>query len=294
MAAEIQTVCIRFSSLTLRFHLPQDAVLSRELTALQCADCDPPDEDFDICLLDSPLMPKVPMLHRQSGIEYYNSPAGQLRIYTQLTAADGCQVACLLRPNGKNTLYYPASRWEHYAQELHCMHLIGCEKLLLKHQAFLLHSAVVMMDGKTVLFSGPSGVGKSTQAQLWKDCLGAKVVNGDRCVIMKKQDTFYGGGSPWSGTSGIHCADQAPIAGIFLVNQSPENSVVRLGAAAFIPLLTQSIVNSWDTDFMARVTGLITELLAQVPVYRLNCRPDQKAVELAYQTVFKKEAGHGA
>lgn len=293
MAAETRTVCIRFSGLTLRFRLPQDAVLPREFQMLHCPDCENPDETYEFRLLDSPLVPEVPARHRQSGIVYYDTPEGQLRVYAPLTAADGCQVACLLRPNGRNTLYYPASRWDFYARELRCMHLLGGESLLLKYQAFLLHSSVVMMDGKTILFSGPSGAGKSTQAELWKRHLGAEIINGDRCVIMKKQDTFYGGGSPWSGTSGIYNPAQAPIAGIFLVNQSPENSVVRLGAAAFVPLITQTIVNSWDKAFMEQVTGLITQLLEKVPVYRLNCRPDRDAALLAYETVFAKEADHG-
>ena len=31
-------------------------------------------------------------------------------------------------------------------------------------------------------------------------------------------------------------------------------------------------------------------LLEQVPVYRLYCRPEREAVELAYQTIFGKES----
>lgn len=281
--------CIRFSGLTFRFELPSAAVLPPEIKALQCAD-GPPDETFEVRLLDAPLRPEESLFHRQGGVEYYRAQDGWLRIYTPLTAEDGCQVACRLRADGNHTLYYPASGWDRYARELHCMHLIGGETLLLKHQAFLLHSSVVMLDGKVILFSGPSGIGKSTQAGLWEEHLGARIINGDRCVIMKKPDGFYGGGSPWSGTSGIYHPDQAPIAGVFLLGQSGENAVERLGAAAFVPLLTQTIVNSWDADFMAELTGLMTALLARVPVYRLNCRPDREAVELAHRAIFKKEA----
>lgn len=219
-------------------------------------------------------------------MELYRTREGWLRVYSPLIAEDGCQVACLLRPDGKNKLYYPASRWAFYSSSLHCIHLIGGETLLLKQNAFLLHSSVVLFNGKVVLFSGPSGAGKSTQASLWEQHLGATVVNGDRCVIRKLSDGFYGGGSPWSGTSGIYRPEQAPIAGIFLVHQAPENSVQRLGRAAFPALFGQTIVNSWDSAFMEKITELFSEMMAQVPIYRLNCRPDEGAVKAAYHTLF--------
>ena len=103
---------------------------------------------------------------------------------------------------------------------------------------------------------------------------------------MKKADGFYGGGSLWCGTSGIYRREQSPIAGIFLVHKAPENRVVRLGFDAFAPLFSQTIVNSWDPDFMAKVSSLYAELLSQVPVYRLDCRPDKGAVQVAYDTLF--------
>ena len=160
------------------------------------------------------------------------------------------------------------------------------EGLLMRHDAFLLHSSVVLQDGKTVLFSGPSGAGKSTQAGLWQTHLGAAILNGDRCVIRRTDSGFFGGGSLWSGTSGIHHPEWAPIAGIFLVEKSTENSVERLDSGAFLPLFSQTTVHSWDRAFMERLTDLYAGLLESVPVYRLRCRPDQEAVELAYRTLF--------
>jgi hypothetical protein len=106
---------------------------------------------------------------------------------------------------------------------------------------------------------------------------------------MKKGDRFFGGGSFWCGTSGIIHPDQFPIAGIFLVEKAPENRLERLGFQAFRPLFTQTILNSWDQSFMDRVTALYAQLLSQVPVYRLYCRPDSGAVDLVYRTVFDKE-----
>ena len=61
----------------------------------------------------------------------------------------------------------------------------------------------------------------------------------------------------------------------------------RLGIEAFKELYAQSILNLWDRKFAEQITVLLSELLERVPVYELACRPDQAAVELAYQTLFE-------
>lgn len=280
------SVCLNFSGITIRFCFPSPPVLSEPFLALQCEDPGVVNEEFEVRLLTQPLLPNGAPVYSDANVTIYSVRAGWLRIYSPLTAADGCQVACLLCPDGKNILYYPASKWDFYASPLCCFHLIGCEILLLRHNAFLLHSSVVMYQGRAILFSGPPFAGKSTQADLWVRHLGAEVINGDRCVVMERNGIFYGGGSPWAGTSGIYRPEQLPIAGIFLVNKASENSVQRLGISAFAPLFTQTIVNSWDFSFMDKLTLLYERLLQQVPVYCLNCRPDEEAVQLVRATLF--------
>ena len=45
----------------------------------------------------------------------------------------------------------------------------------------VLHSSyIVTRQEQGILFSGPSGIGKSTQAALWQRYAGAEIVNGDR------------------------------------------------------------------------------------------------------------------
>lgn len=270
----------------MRFVFPAPVALPEELAAFGCPDTGSADAEYEICLLSEPLCPPEPPFHVQRDIQIYQTEEGWLRIYSPLITDDGLQVACLLCPDGKNKLFYPVSRWDFFSAPLRCVHLIGGETLLLQHNALLLHSSVVELHGKTVLFSGPSGAGKSTQAALWQQHLGAQVLNGDRCVIRKMPDGFCGGGSPWAGTSGIYRRAYYPIAGIFLVRQAPVNQVQRLGAAAFSPLFSQTVVNSWDARFMEQVLRLFQELLGQVPVYLLSCRPDAEAVRLAHQTLF--------
>ncbi len=281
--------CIFFSGITIRFILPTPINLPECITELACSDCKDADAEYRVTLIDEPLKPQTPPVHTDGNSQIYVTNEGRLRIYSPLTEENGCQVACLLRSNLKNTLYYPASRWERYRKYWHCAHLLWGEMLLMQLDSFLLHSSVVYINDKVVLFCGQSGAGKSTQAKLWESCKGAEIINGDRCVITNKEGVFFGGGSIWSGTSGIYNPKSAPIAGIFTLKKGTENSVRRLSIQAFAELYSQITLNTWDEEFMKKTTGNLQDMLNCVPVWELTCRPDKDAVELAYKTLFSKE-----
>ena len=281
--------CLELSGIKVRFVTPTAIELPDNFLPFTCPDTDDAHEEYRVELLTAPLDPGVPLAHREGEAHIYQTQEGWLRIYPSLGDDAGCQVACLFRPTGRHTLYYPASRWEEYARIWRCGHLISAERFLLRHDAILLHSSMVEANGRAILFSGPSGAGKSTMADLWQRHLGAQIINGDRSIIQLTADGFTAAGSIWAGSSCIYRQQTLPLAGIFLLTQSPENRVEKLGFDAFIPLFSQTILNSWDPAFMDRASALYAQLLDQIPVYRLHCRPDQEAVNLAYSTLFGKE-----
>lgn len=281
--------CLRLSGITIRFRLPTPIELPDNFQPFQCPDTEQPDEEYRVVLLTTPLCPQAPMVVQEGAAQIYHTDEGWLHIYPTLADDAGCQVACLFCPDGHHTIYYPAAKWDYYSKVWRVGHMICAERFLLRHHAFLLHSSFVCLHGKAVLFSGPSGAGKSTQAELWCEHLGAEILNGDRTIVQNTDSGFTAAGSIWSGSSGIYRQAQAPIAGIFLLTQSDENRVERLGFEAFIPLFSQTILNSWDPEFMDPMTALYAEALAQIPVYRLHCRADKEAVVLAYHTIFGKE-----
>lgn len=281
--------CISFSGITLRFTSPTNIILPECFNDLLCEDTDSPTAEYQVELLDAPLRPEGCAVYNQKDFCVYKTPQGTLRIYTPLEAEDGCQVACLMRKSGIHTMYYPASMWERYRKYWHCTHLICGETLLAMNNALLLHSSVVEINSESLLFCGESGAGKSTQASLWEKYKNAKILNGDRCVIYEKDGIFYGGGSPWSGTSGIYQKEHFPIAGIILLKKSDKNTIKQINSTAFPRLFSQTTLNTWDKKFMDTITDIYVQLLSNIPVFELACRPDEDSVNLVYNTVFAKE-----
>lgn len=166
---------------------------------------------------------------------------------------------------------------------------LALENGFLLNQGFLLHSSFVDWNGNGILFTAPSGTGKSTQADLWKQYESADIYNGDRTVVRKISGVYHGFGSPYAGSSGIYRNESAPIRAIIVLSQGTENQIQRLqGRQAFLSLFRETLMNTWDSAYMENMTDLLMDAATSIPIYHLACRPDQGAVELVRKTLFGK------
>lgn len=149
------------------------------------------------------------------------------------------------------------------------------------HGGFLLHSSFISWNGKAILFTAPSGTGKSTQAELWKKYRGAEIINGDRTAVMVSDGGIFAHGVPYCGTSGICGNAELPLAAIVYLTQSPKSSVQPLtGLRAFRRVWEGCSVHTWDREDMELCTNAVMEAIRQVPVLHLACTPDEDAVNV--------------
>ncbi|MGN0776107.1 MAG: hypothetical protein ACI4MM_05445 [Candidatus Ventricola sp.] len=166
------------------------------------------------------------------------------------------------------------------------MNYIGLESLLLQNGALVLHSAHVGVGGQALLFSAPSGTGKSTQADLWEKYAGGEIINGDRTLLRKKDGVWHAYGCPMCGTSGIHKQGNEPIHAIVMLSQGTENTVRRLSAGeAFQRIYPEITVPRWNRELVLRAMELLDDVMAQVPIYALSCTPDERAVRALREAI---------
>lgn len=179
----------------------------------------------------------------------------------------------------------------HYAENLRTQLILEEADLfdiLAERGMLVLHSSYVLRaEGDAILFSGVSGAGKSTQAELWREYAAARVINGDRTLIDVSRGMAHG--IFYSGTSGICENHSAPIRAIVLPEQAGENSVTAAGhREAFMRLINQCAYYPWDADSASEMTELVARLVGRVPVYRLRCRKDEGAVR-ALENELRRE-----
>ena len=157
--------------------------------------------------------------------------------------------------------------------------LLALERRQMARDALILHCAYVEWEGEAILFSAPSGTGKTTQANLWERHRCAKTVNGDRSLLRRIGGRWHACGWPVCGSSGV-CRNRAlPIRAVVLLSQAPEDRAERLGAMkAFTGLYSQITVNRWHRADTLRAMTLTEDLIASVPVYHLACTMEPTAV----------------
>lgn len=160
--------------------------------------------------------------------------------------------------------------------------------ILAERGMLVLHSSYVLRaEGDAILFSGASGIGKSTQAELWRGFAAARVINGDRSLV--DVDRGMAHGIFYSGTSGICENHSAPIRAIVLPEQRAENRVFVPGhRETFMRLLNQCSYYPWDAESAELMTELVARLVGRVPIYRLDCRKDEGAVR-ALENELRRE-----
>ncbi len=158
--------------------------------------------------------------------------------------------------------------------------LLSLERHLLNQNALVLHSSFIEYEGKSILFTAPSGTGKSTQAGLWQKYENVQIINGDRSIIHLEEGSFYSEGLPFCGSSQIHVNKKMPLGAIVFIEQWPDNIAepMKLSSAAS-KLYGEMSVNNWNTQSVLKAFDLIEKITHAVPMVHLKCNMEQDAVE---------------
>lgn len=192
--------------------------------------------------------------------------------------------------------YYISQGWlaEKVNNGYHLENFFWLEKILQMFQCMVLHSCHIQKDGEAILFTVPSGTGKSTQGDLWVQYNDAEVINGDRTAIRKVNGQWMAYGLPFCGTSGIHKNHQEPIRGITVIRQYPENrAMVLRGRDAFSAIYSELTINAWNRESVDEAMQWTMDLISEIPVYGFLCTKEPDAVAVLEQFMIENERNKG-
>ena len=165
------------------------------------------------------------------------------------------------------------------------------EHLLAAHNGIVLHSSYIHYRGKGILFTAPSGTGKSTQAALWEKYKDAELINGDRTAIRSVGENIFAYGIPFAGSSNLRINKKLPLAAIVYLAQAPQTRITRLtGAKAFRSIWEGCTINIWNEQDVELCSQTVLEIANRIPVYYLECTPDLTAVETLHQELERSDA----
>ncbi len=150
-----------------------------------------------------------------------------------------------------------------------------------------LHSSLISHQNQGVMFLGPSGIGKTTQAELWQKYRSSLIINGDIVFVQETESGFLGWGTPWHGSSPYCENTSVPLKAMVVLKQAEQNSIRELTGFEKVTEVSNSVFYpQWLENGMELCLETLDHLLTSIPVYELRCCPDEDAVRLTEQTVF--------
>ncbi len=156
------------------------------------------------------------------------------------------------------------------------------------HSGFVFHASSLVCDDGAVLFSAPSGTGKTTHTSLWLEQFeDVRILNDDTPIIRVESDGKVSAfGTPWAGTSGININESAPLKAIVFLERSKENSITRLSSQEALKRFFEAITSSLNPTMQLSFLDTIKSIFASVPIYKLSCNMEPEAAELARNHIF--------
>jgi hypothetical protein len=147
--------------------------------------------------------------------------------------------------------------------------------LTLLTDAVLMHASCAFDGKKGRMFSGFSGVGKSTMSMIWANA-GSQIINDDRLVIRKMDGQFFVYNTPMYY---VDISKKAPLSAIYLISHFPENKAKKLsGALAVSKVMAFCIQNNFDKSFINKRLGFFSDLCSATPIYELGFVPNESVV----------------
>lgn len=245
---------------------------------MRFADCSPVPPDFTYRCFLSPRLPELP--ENSCTRRYFDSVKGSFYAITR--EVSHCEMQLFL---SEENLPWGLTVDQIFTQ-------LAITHVLLKKSRLLLHAAYILTEQGAILFTAPSGTGKSTQAQLWETHKNARIINGDRAVAGLKNGVPTAYGFPLSGSSPCCLNRSAPLRAIVSLKQAPHNSVrILRGMQAVSVLMNGTALPPEYQDDLPKTVDAAIGLAERAPILELSCRPDTDAVLVLENALMQIENG---
>lgn len=161
---------------------------------------------------------------------------------------------------------------------------------VLEHDGVFVHASCVSMEGKSYLFLGKSGTGKSTHARQWlqafPDC---RLLNDDNPALRIEDGNVMVYGTPWSGKTSCYKNEGYPVAGIARLRQAKTNSFSLLeGPEIFAALLPSCSAIRQDAGLLEALYCTLIQIAEQVTVGCMECLPNIDAARVCYNSLYAR------
>ena len=147
-------------------------------------------------------------------------------------------------------------------------------EMLILYDTILMHGATIGINNGAMIFTAPSGTGKTTHIRKWLEQIpDTFVINGDKPFIKFLDDDSQplACGSPWAGKEGWFSNAMLPLKAIICMERAEENRIIEINFSEAFPFLLQQIYRPDDEEKMRKTIRLLQRLNGKVRFYKFQC-----------------------
>ena len=146
------------------------------------------------------------------------------------------------------------------------------------YDAFLMHAAVIDIDGQGVAFAAKSGIGKTTRVLMWKKAMGSrvKVVNGDKPILRLIGNSWYAFGTPWMGKENLGGNTSVCLKCICFLQRGEKVALRKLQPQETVPLIFRQALMPQERRQIAVFMELLERFVKNVNFFLLTCNMDDE------------------
>lgn len=155
----------------------------------------------------------------------------------------------------------------------------------------LFHGSAICVDGRTYIFTAPSGAGKSTHTYLWREMLkdhNVVMINDDKPFLKVEEEHVIAYGSPWMGKDGLGCNMFAPVEAICSISQGTKNVIREATPDEMYTIFYEQSLRPFDKEGTENYLHTLEVLTRSVRLYKLECDISMEAARLSYETMAGK------
>ena len=155
---------------------------------------------------------------------------------------------------------------------------------------FLIHGAAISVENKAVLFTAPSGTGKTTHIKHWiQNVKGTKVINGDKPLIRVTDRQIIICGTPWAGSEQYYTDTKEPLAVIVFMERYETNELEEISFKQAYPLLLQQTYLPNDVHKAKLVLNMLNMLNRRICFYKFRFNNfAEDCIQVASSTIMGK------
>lgn len=160
-------------------------------------------------------------------------------------------------------------------------------KKLIPFSAFVMHGAVIELDGKAYVFTAKSGVGKTTHTKLWLEYFAGKAsyINGDKPIIRCRNGKWYAYGTAWMGKEKFGSQKYAPIQSVCFIERGTENAIRKVDDKEVVDRLFHQLFLPDEPKSVIHFMELVDKMVREIPFFVLQCDISTDAVKVAYEVL---------